>query len=413
MITIKLPYKTENLEDIQILRNQYSNIVRFSYNRLKEGKTEKDIRDLSKTLNNMDDLNSWMIQCGIKEGKSILDKNDGKKVIFGSKKHFYRRIKGLITNQELKQYRILPLSIQGEETKMGNRMFKLDIINNNKIIFKISKDKHIELKLPNIRSNYKKLLYNLEQSNNIKNREKGYTYSIILNETYIYITFEEQEKIINLLNNRYIGIDLNPNEIGISIKEDDKILEIRKYILNIDSNNHNKVEYEIYEISKKISNLFKSYNCKFIFVEDLTIKTKQHNKGKKFNRVINGWIRSKFINNLEKRINILGGKLFKVNPSYSSFIGNLIYNFDDCINASLEIARRGYNCIINKNKKFYPELNQVKDRWKEYLTNEINSWRELFNKIKNLGLKYRVSLDNKVFSHLSRKSNVNYYSYLL
>ena len=52
--------------------------------------------------------------------------------------------------------RLLPLSIQGEETKMGNRSFKLDIIENNEIIFKISREKHIKLKLPKLRKNYQK-----------------------------------------------------------------------------------------------------------------------------------------------------------------------------------------------------------------------------------------------------------------
>ena len=144
----------------------------------------------------------------------------------------------------------------------------------------------------------------------------------------------------------------------------------------------------------------------------MTIKTEQHNKGRKFNKMVNNqWIRNKFINNLEKRINIIGGKLFKINPAYSSFIGNVIYNYDDPINASLEIGRRGYEVIILKNKKFYPEFNLsvLKDQWKEYFNTGIKSWKEFYIIIKNLKLKYRVSLDNKVFSHISKKSNVNYY----
>ena len=78
MITIKLPYQTddENIKILEDLRRQYSNVVRFSYNRIKEGKTEKEIRLLTKGLNNIGDLNSWMIQCAIKEGKSIFDKNN-------------------------------------------------------------------------------------------------------------------------------------------------------------------------------------------------------------------------------------------------------------------------------------------------------------------------------------------------
>ena len=103
--------------------------------------------------------------------------------------------------------------------------------------------------------------------------------------------------------------------------------------------------------------------------------------------------------------------LFKINPAYSSFIGNIMYNYDDSINASLEIGRRGFEIFVLKNKKFYPELNlsSLKDQWKEYFNDGIKSWKEFYLVIKNLELKYRVSLEHKVLSHISKKSNVNYY----
>ena len=49
MKTIKLPYKTN--EDLTPILKQYSNVVRYSYNRFLDGKTEKDVRELIKTLN--------------------------------------------------------------------------------------------------------------------------------------------------------------------------------------------------------------------------------------------------------------------------------------------------------------------------------------------------------------------------
>ena len=390
--------------------------MRYSYNRFLEGKSQKDIRLLCKSLKNVELLNTWFVQCAIKDAESIYIKNKNKsKIIFGSKKEFHKRIKGFIDKNKLKQMRLSSINIQGEMLQSGNRSFKLDIINNNQIIFKISRNNHIKLDLPNLRNNYRKLLYKLEQSNNIGQKERGITYSVRIDKKFIYLTFEEQNGNIKLLNNRYIGIDLNPNEIGISIKEDNKILEIRRYILNIKKNNHSKVEYETFQISKKISNLFKSYNCKYIFVEDLNIKSKDHLKGKNLNKQINNWIRNKFINNIEKRIEIFGGKLYRINPAYSSFIGNVMYSFEDSINASLEIGRRGYNCIILNNKKFYPEFNlsSLKDQWKEHFSDGIKSWKEFYLEIKNSKLKYRVSLNNKVFSHINEKSNVDYYFYLI
>jgi hypothetical protein len=416
MITISLPYYSEDEDRIYLesLRKQYSNVMKFSYNRFYEGDNQKQTRNKIKSLNNIDDLNSWLIQCAVKEGESIYNRNKKEKVIFGGKKLFYRRLKGLISKEEFKEKCLGPLMVQGEEAQKGNRLFKLDIIDNNEIIFKVSKNKHVKLKLPKLKNNYKKLLYKLETINDIKQGEKGLTYSIRLDSDRIYISFEEEKKKHKLMNDRYIGIDLNPNEIGVCVKEGDKILELQHFVLNIKENNHDKIKYEIFEISKRIEKLFSKWNCKFVFVEDLSIKSKQHNKGKRFNRMVNNqWIRNDFINNLDKRISVYDGRLFKINPAYSSFIGNLVYDYSDPINASLEIARRGYEVIILKNKKFYPEMISVKDHWKKYLTDDVNSWKEFFKTIKNLEMRYRVSLNEqfKVLSYLSRKSKILYYSY--
>ncbi len=106
----------------------------------------------------------------------------------------------------------------------------------------------------------------------------------------------------------------------------------------------------------------------------------------------NLWKRELFINNLTKRLNILGINIFKVNPAYSSFIGNLRHDYTDAVNASIEIARRGFEYRIKKNKTgFYPNL-LVKHQWKETAT-KYTDWKKFFIEIKNLKLKYRVSLD--------------------
>ena len=112
-------------------------------------------------------------------------------------------------------------------------------------------------------------------------------------------------------------------------------------------------------------------------------------------------------------------KLFKVNPAYSSVIGNTQHTYFDPVNASLEIARRGYNIIILKNKQFYPEFSikiSLKDLWKEHLSAEVNDWKKFFKLIKNSKLRYRVSLEEssffKVFQMNSIKSKVLCYEFI-
>jgi len=407
MKTIKLPYKSS--EDLIPILKQYSSVVRYSYNRFLEGKTEKEVRNLTKSLKNINLLNSWLVQCAIKDGKAIHARSGNKKVIFGEKKNFILRCRGKISKEEYQLKRLSPINIQGEELKQGNRSFKLDMIENNQIIFKLNRKKHIELKLPNLRNNIKNELFKLQQLNEVKSNQRGYTYSIRFDLKNVYISFEEfkNEKEVKLNENRYLGIDLNPDTIGISVLENENVIYTQEFslkpifnkILNekLSSNSdrmkyfQNKLKFETYEISKSITNLAKYFNCKSVFIEDL------HFKGSSAIKISNRknknlWKRELFINNLNKRLNVEGIKLYSVNPAYSSFIGNLQHNYTDAVNASIEIARRGFEYKIKKNKKaFYPDL-LVKHQWKEMAT-KYKDWKEFFLEIKNLKLKYRVSLN--------------------
>ena len=421
MITLKIPYKSNDEFKLFLnnLRREYSSLVRYSYNRLIDGISEKDIRVLHKSLNNVNGLDAWTRQCSINESKQILNKHKDNKVIFGGKSNMIKYLKGLITKEQYKENKLLPLNIFGEKVNGGNRKFKLDLFN-DKIIYKHSRKDHFELEIPKLRGSYKQL-YNL--------MENTRTYSVKLTDKHLLISFEEIKEVVNLNEGRYLGIDLNPEYIGISIKEKDQLLYTKLYSvkkltdkiikLNVSSNDfkfktlNNKLNHEILEISKDISKLSKEFMCKFIFIEDLSFKGNTNKYSNRKNK--NLWKREIFINNLEKRCSINGQKLYKVNPAYSSFIGNLQWNFDDPINASLEIGRRGFECIIKKNKQFYPELKlkeMLVSQWKDKINiDNFKTWKELFGFIKNLGLRYRVST-GVVFSEFkTKKSLVGYISH--
>ena len=406
MKTIKLPYHSDF--DFSSLIKQYSSVVRWSYNCFLENKKEKDIRQDSKYLNNIDLLNSWLIQCAILDGKAIKRRFKDNKVIFGGKSNFIKRLKNKITKDKFNELRLNPLTVQGEELQKGNRLFSLDVIENNQIIFKLTRSNHIKLKLPNLRNNIKKELFNLELLNNIKSKQKGYTFSIKLDSKYIYISFQEfKEELASLVKTRYIGIDMNPDNIGISVMDNGKVIHAQEFnlklifdkILNnkLSSDSHqmkylqNKLKFEIIEISKSISEIAKKYKCKNVFVEDLKFKGKSEIKiSNRKNK--NLWKREIFVNNLTKRLNIFGINIYHVNPAYSSFIGNMQYDYSDSVNASIEIGRRGFEYFVNKSKdKFYPVLS-AKHQWKE-MAADFMEWKKFFNAIKNLKLKYRVSLD--------------------
>ena len=424
MITIKLKYNSsqEFNEFLPKLRKQYTSIFHYVYNRLLEGKTEKEIYHSIKLLNNIELMKSKMIYDCIKDAIYIYEKDKklNHKSIFGSKKDFIKKCKGLITNEEWKIKRLRQLYIQGCIIEYGNRYFKLDLLN-NQIIFKYDIRHHYTLNIRYSQNQLKELIKIQELCENKKGK-----YTILLSEKEINISFEpiKLEENINYIENRFIGIDMNPSYIGISILEFDKELKVLhtemfdfKQIINENKDLNNKLNYEIFEISKRISNISKHWRCKFIFIEDLEFKNT--NKGKEWNMLNNNlWKRNKFIDNLQKRCNINNQYLYKVYPAYTSFIGNCLYDYTDPINASIEIGRRGFECIILKNKNFYPVVG-LKDslihRWKEMVNEIPGSWRDLFNSVKNLKLSYRVSLEEcNHFYDVFRKNSrmVDYYQFL-
>lgn len=426
MKTIKLPYKTT--DDLSSIIKQYSNIVRYSYNRFLDGASEKDIRKLSKSLKSVDLLNSWIIQCAIKEGKAIWSRFGDKKVIFGNKLNLVKRLQNKITKHDYQLKRMHPVSIQAERLKYGNRCFSLDIIDGNRIIFKLNRNNHFEFKLPKLRTNIKDELIKLQQLNEVKQNEIGYKFSVKFDLTHIYISFEEFKDAKRQLNkNRCLGIDMNPDTIGVSVLDECKVIYtqefslkplFKKILLEKGKSNsdrakhlHNKLIFETIEIAKSISVIAKRFNCENVFVESLHFKNplgvKTLNRKNK-----NLWKKELFLNNLSKRLNTSGINLRYVNPAYSSFIGNIMHDYTDAVNASIEIARRGYEYKINKDKtRFYPSL-LAKHQWKE-MAAKFKDWKGFFLEIKNLKLKYRVSLSDVRHKFNVFQQNSNHKSLVL
>ena len=122
MQTLKLKYKTseDNIKVILDYMRQYSSLLHYVYNRIKEGKVQKEIKGLIKSLNNIEMLDSWFIQC------SFFDLPKADKVIFGGKKNFMDYIKGRKTKEEIKHKRLSPLYSIGE---VVNKCVKANIIN--------------------------------------------------------------------------------------------------------------------------------------------------------------------------------------------------------------------------------------------------------------------------------------------
>ncbi len=437
MQTIKLKYQTsnENLKVILDFQRQYSSCLHYLYNRLIGNPfvTEKELRTYQKDLNNIDLIKSYLFQCAIKEAKQIIESND-KPIIFGGKKLFFRRMKNLISKDEYKIKRLNPIYIIGEKPKHSNRLVQINS-NLNSIIFKPLKDYHIELQLVGVKNRKSILekLYFCQLNNSIP-----ITYKI--SQEYVYISFDETVLASNnymSVKNRVFSIDLNPNYIGWSIvdwKSSSEFDIVKSGIYSIkDLNDYdfslkhlgyssdskqrryvsNKRRHETLQISKNLINIARHYRCELFGIEDLNIKSNNKEKGSRFNRLCNNiWNRNALTNNLSKRCNIFGIKMLKVKANYSSFVGNLLFRnleMPDMVLASIEIGRRAFEFneqYIKKEKEIQhniivPRISDFKDlvfkSLEEFgIKEKFENLKDLYYVFKNLGLKYRVSLDESL-----------------
>ena len=444
MQVLKIKYQTDDqsLDIIQDYIRQYNSVQHFVYNRIQEGKLQKDIKQQIKLLNNINLLDSWFIQC------SFYDIPKVDKVIFGGKKNYFQRLKNNISKEQFKLKRLSPIYSIGEiinKSVKGNRKFHIEQ-NLENISFKPNRKLCINLKLIGLNKR-KQILSKLYQKQERKEIKIAYK----LDLEYIYIIFEETD-IYNyeakFIKNRVLSLDLNPNYIGWSIvdwksesefdviksgiysikKLNDKDFNLKNKGYNLESSERkyisNKRKFETLQIVKNIVNKSIYYKCQLISIEDLNIKTSDKELGKRFNKLVNNsWCRNIFINNLTKRCNIHNIKLLKVKPEYSSFIGNFLYrslNLPDMILASIEIGRRGYefyNQYISKTKQIkkniiQPDLNMfnwlyLKSLEEFKLQPTYKDLVELYYFFKKSKLKYRLSIDQFNLQFSSFYSNVS------
>ena len=235
MKTIKLKIKNE----ITITKElkEFNSIVRFSFNRFQEGLKEKEVRS---KVNELFKNNCWFNQCGIKIGQQLFKKHKDKHIIFGGKSLMIKYLKKLITKEEYQSKKLLPLNIQGEACKKGNRLFNFDLVN-SKLTLKLSKKNHQEIEFYKPNKNQFIELSKIQEL--VENKQL--TLTVSLNNEYIWLTFDEnlleiQEKFQKLKENRVLGIDLNPNYIGLSILEfnkNDEFKVIHKQVFDLSTLN--------------------------------------------------------------------------------------------------------------------------------------------------------------------------------
>ena len=336
----------------------------------------------------------------IKEAVKIASElNREEKIYFGGKKEFFNKKYGRKNTYN----KNIPISIRGSRLDhCGNRKAELDILNNMMIFKPKCGVKYlIPLKLSKgERAN----LYKIQ----LLCKEKKAYFNFMISDSNVWISYDPSlltKSVYEPKRNRYLGLDLNPNYIGLSIMDINynNKKEVYKEIIDLRKLNEastNKKLYETVTISKHVISLCKHYRVSCVGLENLNMKSKNHKKGKKLNKLLNSWNRNNFVNNLKKRLTLNDIKFKEVRPEYSSFIGQLEnINDYDSVAASKEITYRSF--LLSKGLNEYDSINRecvnlVPTRWKEMVPEVFSTFKELYYtfKQKKLLYSYRVLYDS-------------------
>lgn len=432
LVTLKL---RTHVQDFPFQR-EYSAVFRYAYERTREGLNQKQIRALAKQIwsnphsDNEQGLNSWIVQCAILDAQAQHAAHESQitsgqrkacAVIWGGVKNLKLRSRKQITKSDWRRLRLRPMCLQGEAAKKSNRLFDFSRLSDNILIFKPNKHTRLTIPLQAVSKNQaRELAY-------ITSRVGEIPIQVQLKAGQVCFSYEQEKcsDTTRLVPDRILGIDQNPNAIGITIMDfrDGKshVIHAEQITWSATSRrNDDKRDHETTQIAHAIMRLARHYRVSEIALEQLTMGARDAGKGTRFNRLVNNeWNRCQFDWCLTRLCDKYRIELTHVSCAYSSTIGNLTYrNLPDACGAAAEIARRAYH-KYQKHICMFPPMNwdqiQLVNQWKnEGLDlSECKSWVDIHNSIKNAKLKYRVqlsSLQSAVYRFLSTKSGLLRYT---
>lgn len=374
---------------------------------------------------------------------TLLKQSIKSNICFGGRLNLQRRTKGLITNEKFKESRLYPITFYGETSTKGNRFFEFNDLSNGNLVFKPSKNKHIELKISN--KKHKEVLKSLELLS--KNKELPITIKLTndkifitydeskLNKTYFDLKLHQKNKPKDLSKEetklfwktkyqehenylkqdkleRYLSIDINPNEISYSIG-DNKLNLIDKGCFKIIGKvNESKRKFEYSQIVKYLFKKIKHFKVSYFIIEDLENISKDNYGNRVSNRKNKLEFKKNYIFSLiQRRGNETGTILRKVPAYYSSFIGNLTFKEYDPIASSIELLRRGIN-QYTKGFKMIPEFNKdniFTDKIDKYVDlNYYTGFVELFKSIRNKSYRRKdISFSRQIFTKSSKSHTIH------
>jgi IS605 OrfB family transposase len=406
--TISIPYRCcdQSAAFLRELRRVFSAAVRTSYaNAVSNGVSlkQKDLRNLVKQRFAGGAADAWILHCATLEGIDLRKARPEGGMIFGTRAGLEQRRKGLITHNEWRNLRLRPLCSRGDKTFAGNRHFRLALDGRTCSVRVYGRE--VTLFLPQMTGNSGEAL---RQAAALA-VERKINLTFRLDSAKLHVTLDpddlpdhpQRRRPIRALPGRALGIDLNPNWIGLAAAsncgdaskiKDTKLLEhaLIKLDMGVDASPE-LVRETLAAVCDRAISMARKHRCGTIVLEKGLGKLRSSGKSRSLNRLLNYWARTVFVQMLTRRARLAGMEVLEVWAGYSSTIGNLAFDAPDACASATEIARRGIARLAGI-KDVLPALEEgcVSRLWKNgKVPAELGSWQDVHRTIKAAKIGYR------------------------
>jgi hypothetical protein len=363
-----------------------SRAIRTAYRRLAEGISQRELYRTLRAHPTGQGFHTWLLLSGISKAKALHKLRPDGKVVFGGRKRLIERSQGKIGAGDWKDFRLMPLVIEGHARSYGpqggNHLVSLDAAGRCLTYHASSKDFVLNLRISGRSRSYLKRLQAL-QARCESHRDTPFSVSIREKEVCLTWDIPSGSTQFGMNPDRVLALDLNPNRIGWAVVNREGQAQCRCVAwgifeypqlnrgLGVCSQDpraialHNKRGHELAILAKRLVEIALHHKAGTVATERLTIEAKNHRVGRRFNRLVNnGWFRNGFLRPLRRRIADIGLRHQELNPAYSSLIGNAFWadalQVPDPACAALELGRRQLHPLLFRQESPVPlPLNNV------------------------------------------------------